>query len=109
LVLILEDQEVFLKEAFLRTEHIHARVGHSQSAQVNHPDAPENRYALERHLSWWKDIIELRKKEDLEYFPITTEFGPEPYMPATPFNNNPVSDQWELNLFMKEFLKKNLK
>jgi len=106
---LLEDQEEFLKKAFLRTEHIHARVGNSQSAQVNHPNAPENRKALERHLSWWQNIVDLRNKENREYFPITTEFGPDPYMPATPFNNNPVADQWELNLFIKEYLKKNLK
>jgi hypothetical protein len=105
---LLEDQEEFLQEAFRRTEHIHARVGHSQSAQINHPGAPENRKALERHLSWWERIIALRKSENREYFPITTEFGPVPYMPTMPFSKTLVADQWELNLFMKEYLKKNL-
>ena len=105
----LEDQEDFLREAFKRTNHIHARVGYTQSPQVNHPNAPENRYALERHLSWWQDILDLRKMDKCEHFPITTEFGPEPYMQTTPFNNNRVADQWELNLFMKDYLKKNLK
>jgi hypothetical protein len=104
----LEDQEEFLHEALQRTEHIHARVGFSQSPQVNHPNAPENQYALGRHLSWWKTIVKLRKKEKRAYFPITTEFGPEPYMPTEPFTNKPLADQWEVNLFMKEYLKKNL-
>jgi sugar phosphate isomerase/epimerase len=105
---LLEDQEEFLEEAFQRTEHIHARVGYSQSPQVNHPGAPENKYALERHMAWWKEIINLRKKEQRDYFPITTEFGPVPYMPTSPFDNIPLSDQWELNLFMKEYLRNNL-
>lgn len=105
---LLEDQEVFLKEAFQRTEHIHARVGNPQSAQVSHPKAPENKYALERHLSWWKEIILMKEFEGRDYFPVTTEFGPIPYMPTTPFDNIPVADQWELNLFMKEYLKYNL-
>lgn len=105
---LLEDQEEFLEEAFQRTEHIHARVGYSQSAQINHPGAPENKKILERHLSWWQSIIALRKSENRDVFPITTEFGPEPYMPTMPFSKTPLADQWELNLFMKEYLKKNL-
>lgn len=105
---LLEDQEEFLEEAFQRTEHIHARVGYSQSAQINHPGAPENKKILERHLSWWQSIIALRKSENRDFFPITTEFGPEPYMPTMPFSKTPLADQWELNLFMKEYLKKNL-
>ncbi len=105
---LLEDQESFLNEAFQRTEHIHARVGNSQAPQVNHPEAPENRKALERHLQWWQNIIDLRKKEGREYFTITTEFGPEPYMQTLPFTNQPVADQWQNNLFMKKFLNKKL-
>jgi hypothetical protein len=105
---LLEDQEEFLQEAFKRSEHIHARVGYSQSPQINHPGAPENKMILERHLSWWKSIIAIRRSENRDYFPITTEFGPEPYMPTMPFSKTPVADQWELNLFMKEYLKKNL-
>jgi hypothetical protein len=50
----------------------------------------------------------MRKAEKRDYFPITTEFGPEPYMPTLPFSKTPVADQWELNLLMKEYLKKNL-
>jgi sugar phosphate isomerase/epimerase len=105
----LNDQEEFLQEAFFRTEHIHARVGNGESPQVNHPGAPENRKALERHLLWWQNILNIKKKENRDYFTITTEFGPEPYMPVTPFDNKPVADLWEVNLFMKEYLKKNLK
>jgi len=105
---LLEDQEDFLEEAFQRTEHIHARVGYSQSAQINHPGAPENKKTLERHLNWWRRILAIRKSENRDFFPITTEFGPEPYMPTMPFSKTPIADQWELNLFMKEYLKKNL-
>ena len=105
---LLEDQEEFLQEAFKRTEHIHARVGYAQAPQVNHPGAPENRHILEAHLGWWKSIVELKREEGRDYFPITTEFGPEPYMPVEPFSGKPLADQWELNLFMKEYLKANL-
>ena len=101
---LLEDQEDFLQEAIKRTEHIHARVGNAQSAQVNHPGAPENQFALVRHLGWWKQIIELRAKEDREQFTITTEFGPIPYMPTLPYTRQPVASQWDLNVEMKNIL-----
>ncbi len=101
---MLEDQEDILEEAIKRTQHIHARVGNSQSAQVNHPGAPENRQAMVRHLGWWKKIIELRKIDKKEFFTITTEFGPEPYMSTLPYTNQPIADQWELNIYMKDLL-----
>ena len=101
---LLEDQEEFMQEAIKRTEHIHARVGNSQSAQVNHPGAPENQFALVRHLGWGKQIIELRAKEEREWFTITTEFGPVPYMPTLPYTRQPVASQWDLNVEMKNIL-----
>jgi hypothetical protein len=43
----------------------------------------------------------MKKKKDLS---ITTEFGPYPYMQHIPFTNQPIADQWEINLSMKKFL-----
>ena len=80
-------------------------MGNSQSAQVNHPAAPENQFALVRHLGWWKQIVELRAKEDREQFTITTEFGPVPYMQTLPYTRQPVASQWDLNVEMKNILK----
>jgi hypothetical protein len=37
-------------------------------------------------------------------FTITTEFGPDPYMPALPFTRQPVTSQWDVNVFMMELL-----
>lgn len=105
---LLEDQEAILTEAINRSAHIHARVGNSESPQVNHPGAPEHRTALERHLHWWQQIVDKRKEEGCKILTITTEFGPEPYLQTLPFTNKPVADQWEVNVFMKDFLKENL-
>ena len=39
---------------------------------------------------------------------ITPEFGPFPYMPQEPFTKKPLSNQWEINLQMKNYLQQNL-
>jgi hypothetical protein len=41
-----------------------------------------------------------------EILTITPEFGPYPYMQHLPFTRMPVANQWEVNLYMKELLKK---
>jgi sugar phosphate isomerase/epimerase len=103
---LLENQEDCLDLAIARTEHIHARVGYDQGPQVNDPRAPEWKETFERHLSWWDRIIEHHKNVNRQYFNITPEFGPAPYLPSAPYTQEPLANQWELNLFMKDFLDK---
>jgi sugar phosphate isomerase/epimerase len=93
--------------AIYRTDHIHARVGHPQSCQVSDPRAPEWKLALNHHLDWWDNIIEMHKKTRSPGFTITPEFGPSQsnYMPTLPYTMQPVADQWSINLWMKDFLK----
>ncbi len=101
---LLEDQEEIMTKTIPHCVHTHARVGNSQSAQVNHPEAPENKPALERHTQWWKSIYDHHKKTNKKEYTITCEFGPAPYLPGLPFTNQPVASQWEINLFIKEYL-----
>ena len=55
--------------AISKTVHIHARVGHSQSAQVSDPRAGEWQTEVNVHLKWWDDIVDyLRKKMVPETF-----------------------------------------
>lgn len=35
-----------------------------------------------------------------------TEFGPVDYMPALPYTRQPVADQWAINVYMMEILRK---
>ena len=35
-----------------------------------------------------------------------TEFGPPTYMPTIPFTNQPVADQWAVNVHMMQVWKK---
>lgn len=104
----LEDQKELLERVFPNIKHIHARVGFEQSPQVNNPFAPEWENHLNRYLNWWKRIIEIKSNQNAEYISITPEFGPFPYMPQEPFTLKPLSNQWEVNLEMKNYLQQNL-
>lgn len=103
----LEDQVESMALALSRTEHIHARVGHTQGPQVTDPRAPEWQEALNHHLLWWDKIIERKKTNNDHLLTITTEFGPPPYMITHPFTSNPLASQWDINEYIKDlFIKR---
>jgi len=102
---LLEDQPETLSLAIGRADHIHARVGHQESPQVNDPRAPEWEQAVRAHLAWWDAIVEKKKKAG-ERLTILTEFGPPYYMPAMPYTQQPVADQWGINVYMMNLLRK---
>ena len=101
---MLSDQQEIMHQIFPHVSHIHARVGFEQSPQVNDPSAPEWKDYVQQFLTWWKSVLILKKKAGNPMFTITPEFGPEPYMPVTPFSKIPLSDQWNNNLFMLKML-----
>jgi sugar phosphate isomerase/epimerase len=103
---LLHDQPAAVQLAISATRHVHARVGFSQGAQVNDPRAPEWQQALDFHLRCWDAVVDTHVKLERPMLTFTTEFGPYPYMPQYPHTQQPVSDQWEVNLFMKDLLKK---
>lgn len=102
---LLQDQENTLELALQRTEHIHARIGHPEGPQVNDPRAPEWDAAVKAHLSWWDKVAE-RKKKNAERMTVLTEFGPPDYMPTLPYTRRPLADQWNINLYMMQLLRK---
>jgi len=105
---LLADQQEAIQKAIESTWHIHARVGHAEGPQVPHPGAPEWKEALEAHLGWWKRIVERQQSRGTQDLTICPEFGPVPYMPTLPWTRQPVADLWEVNLYMKDFLKERL-
>lgn len=100
----LNDQPEALQLAISRTEHIHSRVGFTQGPQISDPGAPEWHVALETHLKWWDQVIQLQQDKGTSTFTITTEFGPAPYLPVLPYTQQPVASQWGINVFMKTLL-----
>jgi len=101
---MLQNFSEILDEAINRTKHIHARVGFEEGPQVPDPRGPEWKYALDNFLKWWDRIIQVNAKADCKILPITTEFGPQPYMPSIPFTNKPIANHFEINCFMKDLL-----
>jgi sugar phosphate isomerase/epimerase len=102
---LLEDQPETLALTIERTSHIHARIGHPEGPQVNDPRAPEWDAAVNAHLTWWDKIVD-RKKKAGEQLTILTEFGPADYMPSMPYTRQPLSDQWAINVYMLNLLRK---
>lgn len=102
---LLADQSDTLRLVLPRVDHIHARVGHPEGPQVNDPRAPEWAKAVEAHLSWW-DQIATTKKQEGKLLTILTEFGPPDYLSTLPYTRQPVADQWDINKYMMQWLRK---
>lgn len=104
---LLENQNEELAEVLDRSHHIHARVGHAESPQVNDPEAPEWKKAVDRHMNIWEKVIR-QKWQTQDVYTITTEFGPADYMPTLPYTKVPVADQWKANVYMMKAIKERL-
>jgi sugar phosphate isomerase/epimerase len=102
---LLQDQQETVNIALKRTDHIHARIGHPEGPQVNDPRAPEWDDAMKAHFAWWDKIVELKKQEG-DRLTILTEFGPPTYMPTLPYTQQPLADQWAINVHMMQLLRK---
>ncbi len=102
---LLADQEENVSLALSRTDHIHARVGHAEGPQVNDPRAPEWESAVKAHFAWWDKVVDKKRKEG-QRITFLTEFGPADYMQTLPYTRQPVADQWAINVYMMEVLRK---
>lgn len=102
---LLGDQQATIDLALARTDHIHARIGHPEGPQVNEPRAPEWDAAVKAHFAWWDKVVDMKKREGK---PLTflTEFGPPDYMPTTPYTRQPVANQWDINVYMMNTIRK---
>jgi len=102
---LLQDQQEAISLAIDRCFHIHARVGYSQGAQVPDPRDPLWKEALDTHVAWWKMVVAVKKAKGIDTVTITPEFGAPPYMILLPGTHEPITDQWEVNVFMMKYLR----
>jgi sugar phosphate isomerase/epimerase len=105
---LLADQQERVAQAAKHAYAIHARVGHAQGPQIPDPRDLLWQPNLEAHLAWWKSIIALRRAENCAYLPICPEFGPAHYMTLLPQTHKPIADLWEVNGYMRDWLKERL-
>lgn len=103
---MLQDQKAIMEKIIPHVHHIHARIGHEHSPQVNDPFAPEWKNHTDAFICWWKKIIAVQSIKGKQSLTITPEFGPVPYMPALPHSQKPLTDQWQINTQIKEMLKR---
>ena len=101
---LLADQKETVALALSRTDHIHSRVGHQEGPQVTDPRAPEWADALKAHLAWWDKVVEMKVNQK-QPMTILTEFGPPMYLPTVPYTQQPLADQWAINVHMMELLR----
>ena len=101
----LEHSPEIMEEATKRTKHIHARVGYTQGPQIPDPRLAVWQQSVDCFLTIWEQIIKYQKAKKADFFTMTTECGPPPYMWTKTDDNTPIESQWEINLFMKELLK----
>ena len=102
---LLDDQKETLDMTLQRVDHIHARIGHPEGPQVNDPRAPEWENAVKAHFAWWDKVAEIKKQKG-ETLTVLTEFGPADYMPTMPYTRQPLADQWGINVYMMQLLRK---
>ncbi|QJW92241.1 sugar phosphate isomerase/epimerase [Spirosoma taeanense] len=103
----LDDQAENVSRAIAISDHVHCRVGQPEAPQVSDPRAPEWKEALETHARWWDAIRTRLQRANAFAMTITCEFGPAPgYLPTLPYTQQPVVSQWDVNVFMKDYLKK---
>ena len=96
-----------IDKVITHSTHFHARVGHSEGPQISDPRAPEWQFALDIHMKWWTKLIELQTANN-KLVTCTPEFGPYPYMTHLPYKNTPIANQWDINVFMMNYIKKSL-
>ena len=101
---LLEDQKETVALALSRANHIHARIGHAEGPQVNDPRAPEWESTVKAHFAWWDEVV-TRKVKNGEVMTFLTEFGPPNYLPTLPYTNQPLADQWGINVHMMKLLR----
>jgi len=105
---LLADQPERVERATQRAYAIHARVGHAEGPQIPDPRDPLWQPNLEAHLAWWRRIVEHRRAEGCAILPVCPEFGPPPYMTLLPHTKKPIADLWEINCFLRDWLKERL-
>ncbi len=105
---MMQDQEDTMSLAISRADHIHARVGYEEGPQIPDPRVEQWRGHLDIFMGWWQRISDRHKEKDKEYLTITPEFGPMPYTFQHPYTKKPIADFFEINCWLKEYLRENI-
>ena len=93
---IINDQLELIKRVADVCVHVHARVGHSEGAQVPDPRSVRYQAELLAHERWWRIIWESQKTRGFTTTTLTPEFGPDPYLQTDLNTGQPVANLVEI-------------
>ena len=102
----LDAHRAALDLALSRSDHVHARVGNRNGPQVADPRAPLWQAELHQHLAWWSTIIERHRAAGANHLTVTCEHGPPTYQVCDPWTGQPLADQWQVNCWMAEQIRR---
>lgn len=105
----LHDQQALLNRILPHVYHIHARVGHTQGAQVHDVSHPMYSEVISEHINVWQQYIETKLSKGISELSFTTEFGPPPYLISSGDPDVDYQEQWRQNLWIKQCLENRLK
>jgi len=101
----LRDQQDVLDQAIARVGHVHARVGYDQGPQVRDPRGELYAPWLARFKEIWIAIAVSAHERGMKRIYFTPEFGPPPYAEGFAWDPSIASKVWEMNLWMRDFLR----
>jgi sugar phosphate isomerase/epimerase len=104
----LSDQQARLTTLFENVHHVHARVGFEEGPQVTAPQDPRWSEQLNNHTQLWQQVVKIALERKEQRLTITPEFGPFPYAHIDPMTDQPITDIWAANNFIKQHLQENL-
>lgn len=102
---LLGDQEEAMKLAISRTGYIHARVGHEEGPQVPDPRVPQWEGHVAHFEKWWDAIRQEHAARGSDVLRVDVEFGPPNYMWTDPQGGRPLSDLWDVCVWMRDRLR----
>ena len=83
-----------------RTHHLHARVGYQNGPQVPDPRVGMGLEWTERFEGWWDRVIQNCIDQKRHFLAINPEFGPPQYQPFDTVSGEPLSDIWDICLWI---------
>lgn len=95
-----DSEPAAMELCFERADHVHARVGWAQGAQVSDPRDPQWSETLNSHRSWWSQIWRNQRDDGCKLSTMTPEFGPDGYAQTLPYTRMPVADINQINAWM---------
>ena len=100
----LADQTEAVDAIIAAADHIHGRVGFSEGPQLANPRNPAYREWVDLSIGLWTRIRQRMAAEGRAFMTLTPEFGSPLYAPLRGLSDQPESDPWQSNHWMRDVI-----